>query len=92
MSGEPNHITIRELSYWQSRKTHKSPPGPRPTLGDLQRSTPWVWMHCERCQHSAPFCLRRRRDPMGRERVERQATAMRPLHRLRQQGGGGNPF
>jgi len=29
--------------------------GPRPTLGELQRSTPWVWLWCERCQHHAPF-------------------------------------
>jgi hypothetical protein len=34
MSGEPNHLTLRDLAYWQSRRTHKSPPGPRPTLGD----------------------------------------------------------
>jgi len=42
---------------WQSRKTdpHKSPLGSPPTLGDLQRSTPWVWMHCEKCQHKAPL-------------------------------------
>jgi hypothetical protein len=55
MSSEPHHLSLRDLSYWQSRRTHKSAPGRRPTLGDLQRSTPWVWMHCERCQHSAPF-------------------------------------
>jgi len=29
--------------------------GPRPTLGELQRSTPWVWPWCERCQHHAPL-------------------------------------
>src|SRR5215471_12226860 len=29
--------------------------GPRPTLGELQRSTPWVWLWCERCQHHAPM-------------------------------------
>ena len=28
---------------------------PRPTLGDLQRATPWVWVWCENCQHSAPL-------------------------------------
>jgi hypothetical protein len=22
-------------------------PGPIPTLGDLQRTTPWVWLWCE---------------------------------------------
>src|SRR5215469_1530015 len=29
--------------------------GPRPTLGELQRSTPWVWLWCERSQHHAPL-------------------------------------
>jgi hypothetical protein len=55
MSGEPNYLTLRDAAYWQSRSRHKSRPGPRPTLGDLQRSTPWVWLWCERCQHHAPF-------------------------------------
>jgi hypothetical protein len=29
--------------------------GPRPTLGELQRATPCVWLWCERCQHHAPL-------------------------------------
>src|SRR5215469_4707037 len=29
--------------------------GPRPTLGELQRTTPWIWLWCERCQHHAPL-------------------------------------
>jgi hypothetical protein len=29
--------------------------GPRPTLGELQQTTPWVWLWCERCQHHAPL-------------------------------------
>jgi hypothetical protein len=29
--------------------------GRRPTLGELQRPTPWVWLWCERCQHHAPL-------------------------------------
>ena len=33
----------------------KRDPEPRPTLGDLQRATPWVWLHCEACQHYAPL-------------------------------------
>jgi hypothetical protein len=55
MSGEPHYLSLRDLAYWQSRKTHKSRPGPRPTLGELHGATPWVWMHCDRCQHKAPF-------------------------------------
>ena len=27
----------------------------RPTLGELQRATPWVWLWCERCHHHAPL-------------------------------------
>jgi hypothetical protein len=23
------------------------------TLGDLQRATPWLWLHCEKCQHGS---------------------------------------
>jgi hypothetical protein len=53
MSGERR--TLQNYAYWSSRKTNKSPPGPRPTLGDLQRSTPWLWLWCDRCQHKAPF-------------------------------------
>jgi len=30
-------------------------PGPIPTLGELQRATPWGWLWCERCQHHAPL-------------------------------------
>ena len=29
--------------------------GPRPTLGELHRTTPWIWLWCERCQHHAPL-------------------------------------
>src|SRR5215472_7418164 len=38
----PNYLAMREL-------------GPRPTLGELQRTTPWLWLWCERCQHHAPL-------------------------------------
>jgi hypothetical protein len=27
----------------------------RTTLGDLHRATPWLWLHCEKCQHHAPL-------------------------------------
>ena len=30
-------------------------PGPRPTLGDLHRATPWVWLFCEGCLHHSPI-------------------------------------
>jgi hypothetical protein len=57
MSGEPHHLTTRDLAYWQSRPTHKSKPGPRPTLGQMLRRSTWWWLHCERCQHRAPMAL-----------------------------------
>jgi hypothetical protein len=28
---------------------------PRPTLGDLHRTTPWLWLYCEGCPHYAPL-------------------------------------
>jgi hypothetical protein len=40
MSGDPNYLILRDAACWQSRWRHKSRPGPRPTLGDLQRLTP----------------------------------------------------
>jgi hypothetical protein len=55
MSGEPGNFTLEDAARWRATRRRKSPPGPRPTLGDLQRATPWVWIHCERCQHRAPF-------------------------------------
>ena len=27
----------------------------RTTLGDPQRSSPWVWLNCEKCPHHAPL-------------------------------------
>lgn len=33
----------------------KRPQGPVPTLGQLQKSTDWFWIWCERCQHHAPM-------------------------------------
>jgi len=29
--------------------------GAKTTLGDLHRTTPWVWLHCESCQHYSPL-------------------------------------
>jgi len=33
----------------------KRPQGSVPTLADLQKSTAWIWVWCERCQHHAPI-------------------------------------
>jgi hypothetical protein len=29
--------------------------GAQTTLGELQRATPWVWLHCEGCRHYSPL-------------------------------------
>ena len=29
--------------------------GTVPTLGELRKSSSWVWVWCERCQHHAPM-------------------------------------
>jgi len=45
-----------EQSGRQVRKVRRvRQSGPPPTLGELQRTTPWVWLWCERCQHHAPL-------------------------------------
>ena len=42
---------------WRASNTApmKRKPGPRPTLGELHHATPWLWLHCEKCQHHAPL-------------------------------------
>jgi hypothetical protein len=35
----------------------RQPPGPRPTLADLQRSHCWTWVYCRKCLHHAPMAL-----------------------------------
>src|SRR6266513_2990955 len=47
MLDEPAHSTAE----FGNMREHRS----RPTLGELQRSTPWVWLWCERRQHHAPL-------------------------------------
>ena len=59
MSGEPANFNARAMARWLAKhgrpQSKRQRPGPRPTLGDLQRATPWVWVWCERCQHHAPL-------------------------------------
>jgi hypothetical protein len=56
MSGEPAKFSGNEMERWlASRRIYKSKPGTRATLGDLQRSTPWIWLWCERCQNHSPL-------------------------------------
>jgi hypothetical protein len=45
-------FSLKDAAYWRTGRSYKSLPGPRPTLGDLQRSSSWWWLHCERCQHN----------------------------------------
>ena len=57
MSGEPANFTLEEAAQWRAGRRAKSRPGPRPTLGDLQRSSSWWWVHCARCLHYAPMAF-----------------------------------
>jgi hypothetical protein len=49
------HIALLDVIATLDRIRHMRQHGPRPTLGELQRATPWVWLWCERCQHHAPL-------------------------------------
>lgn len=54
MSGEPANFSLEYAARWRAgRPRRQSREGQRPTLGDLQRATPWVWLYCERCPHHA---------------------------------------
>jgi hypothetical protein len=77
MSGELNLLTLRDAAYWRSRTQYKSTPGPRPTLGDLHRATPWVWGYCEKCQHYAPLGKR----PVKLSITHKRLTLLGDQHR-----------
>ena len=56
MSGEPANFSGTDMARWlASRRRYRSKPGRRATLGDLHRSTPWLWLYCEQCQHHSPL-------------------------------------
>src|SRR5438477_4165631 len=52
--------------------------GRRPTLGELRRTTPWVWLWCERCQHHAPLACAVAVNPVGTGSLK--ATGCAPSH------------
>jgi hypothetical protein len=61
MSGEPSNFNARVMARWLAIRgrahAKRQPPGPRPTLGDLQRSHCWTWIYCEKCFHHAPMAF-----------------------------------
>src|SRR5262245_44330480 len=61
MSGEPSNFNARAMARWLASRgrgpVKRQPPGPRPTLTDLQRSHCWTWVYCEKCLHHAPMAL-----------------------------------
>ena len=66
----------------RAMSAHESPRLQR-TLGDLHCATPWLCLHCEKCQHYAPLACA---VPVSAGApIERQATAVRPLHGMRPQ-------
>jgi hypothetical protein len=62
MSGEPANFTLQDAARWRARTQRKSPRTagarpPRPTLGELQRTSSWWWVHCARCPHFAAMAF-----------------------------------
>jgi hypothetical protein len=61
MSGEPANFTLQDAARWRAtrpaRSNGKSLPGTRPTLGELQRTSSWWWIHCARCPHFAAMAF-----------------------------------
>jgi hypothetical protein len=61
MSGEPSNFDARAMARWLASRGRPrarwQPPGPRPTLAELQRSHCWTWVYCEKCLHHAPMAL-----------------------------------
>jgi hypothetical protein len=61
VSREPSNFNARAMARWLVRRgrphAKRQPPGPRPTLADLQRSHCWTWVYCEKCLHHAPMAL-----------------------------------
>jgi hypothetical protein len=62
MSGEPSNFNARAMARWLASRgrphaKRQAAPGPRPTLGQLQRSHCWTWLYCEKCLHHAPMAL-----------------------------------
>jgi hypothetical protein len=61
MSGERSNFNARAMARWLASRgrphAKRQPPGPRPTLVELQRSHCWTWVYCEKCLHHAPMAL-----------------------------------
>jgi hypothetical protein len=61
MSGEPANFNARAMARWLAirgrPRAERQPPGPRPTIAELQRSHCWTWVYCEKCLHHAPMAL-----------------------------------
>jgi hypothetical protein len=54
-SVKPTNDGNHRIGLGKKANNRQTGGGPIPTLGDLQRTTPWVWLWCERCQHHAPL-------------------------------------
>ena len=59
MSGEPGNFTLQDAARWRATRPVRSGKNkpPRPTLGELQRTSSWWWVHCARCPHFAAMAL-----------------------------------
>jgi Spy/CpxP family protein refolding chaperone len=51
----------RAMARWLASRgrphAKRQPPGPRPTLGQPQRSHCWTWVYYQKCLHHAPMAL-----------------------------------
>lgn len=47
--------------------TRRYPPGPKPTIGDLQRTNVWMWLYCPACDHRRAVTLARYAILLGTE-------------------------
>jgi hypothetical protein len=59
MSGEPPNFNARAMARWLAirgrPRAERQPPGPRPTIAELQRSHCWTWVpevQCPNCREA----------------------------------------
>lgn len=84
MSGEPANFSLEDAARWRANRPRgKWRDDQRPTLGDLQRSSPWVWLLLRALPAPRTIRLCCRGDPLEAERFRRSAAPANSLHSLR---------
>jgi hypothetical protein len=85
LAHDGQHIALLDVPATLLPNSRMRDFGPRPTLGELQRTTPWVWLWCEHCQHRAPLACAVAVILWGPEAIKRQTASRRTLHQLRRE-------